>query len=121
MERKGAAKGTLTSDWKESNVECVFEGFEAVPEEPVVNGIVSLTKAMVLEVDSNDSDELVEEHNKELSTEELEDYSLCCFKSHNSSNSSQPKSLKSLNVFYSKKVWKRVVRERGGYSKTTIF
>ncbi|GBM44903.1 hypothetical protein AVEN_132346-1 [Araneus ventricosus] len=39
--------------------------------EPIVNGIVSLAKVRGLEVDSNDIAELVENHNQELTTEEL--------------------------------------------------
>ncbi|PNF32747.1 hypothetical protein B7P43_G11578 [Cryptotermes secundus] len=72
---EGVTKRTLTSAWKklwlESVVECDFKGFEIVPVEPVVNEIVSLAKIMGLEVDNNDTDELVEEHSQELTTEEL--------------------------------------------------
>ncbi|GBN52903.1 hypothetical protein AVEN_44443-1 [Araneus ventricosus] len=42
-----------------------------LPVEQIVNEILSLAKIMGMEVDSNDIDELVEEHNQELSTEEL--------------------------------------------------
>ncbi|GBM12177.1 hypothetical protein AVEN_20990-1 [Araneus ventricosus] len=46
-------------------------GLEEVPEEAVVNKIVSLATIRGLEVDSNGIDELVEEHNQELTTEKL--------------------------------------------------
>ncbi|KAG7153775.1 Tigger transposable element-derived protein 1-like 127 [Homarus americanus] len=71
----------ITSAWKEVTLRCLcaawrplwpecvlqrdFEGFE----EAVVHEIVSLGNSMGLEVD--DVEELVEEHSKELSTEEL--------------------------------------------------
>ncbi|KAG7174220.1 putative Tigger transposable element-derived protein 1-like 279 [Homarus americanus] len=48
-----------------------FEGFEELEEEAVVHEIVSLGNSMGLEVDDDDVEELVEEHSKELSTEEL--------------------------------------------------
>ncbi|KAG7171473.1 Cyclic AMP-dependent transcription factor ATF-2-like [Homarus americanus] len=73
--------------WKEVTVRCVcaawrplwpecvlqrdFEGFEELEEEAVVHEIVSLDNSMGLEVDDDDVEELVEEHSKELSTEEL--------------------------------------------------
>ncbi|GBN63783.1 hypothetical protein AVEN_129354-1 [Araneus ventricosus] len=41
------------------------------PEEIVVNEIVSLAKIMGLEVEKNDINEYVVEHNEELTTEEL--------------------------------------------------
>ncbi|GBM36954.1 hypothetical protein AVEN_153906-1 [Araneus ventricosus] len=41
--------------------------------DPIVNEIASLAKIRGLEADSNDIDELVEEHNQELTTEELMD------------------------------------------------
>ncbi|GBO26528.1 hypothetical protein AVEN_253957-1 [Araneus ventricosus] len=73
--REGVTKRTLTSVWKklwpDRVVERDSEGFETVPVEPAVNEIVSLVKIGGLEVDSNDIDELVEEHSQELSTEEL--------------------------------------------------
>jgi hypothetical protein len=37
----------------------------------IVNEIVSLAEMMGLEVDNNDVEKLVEEHNQELTTEEL--------------------------------------------------
>ncbi|GBM41583.1 hypothetical protein AVEN_169181-1 [Araneus ventricosus] len=73
--RKGVTKRLLTSSWKklwsENFVECDFEGFVTFSVESVVNEIVSLAKIRGLEVDSNDIDEIVEEHNQELTTEEL--------------------------------------------------
>ncbi|GBM08269.1 Tigger transposable element-derived protein 1 [Araneus ventricosus] len=72
---EGVTKRTLTSAWKklwpESVVECEFEEPETVPVDPVVYEIVSLAKIVGLEVDSNDIEQLVEEHNQELTTEEL--------------------------------------------------
>ncbi|GBN38037.1 Elongation of very long chain fatty acids protein 4 [Araneus ventricosus] len=47
------------------------------PVEPIVNEIVYLAKIRGLEVDSNDIDELVEEHNLELTTERLYGVALC--------------------------------------------
>ncbi|KAG7157428.1 Tigger transposable element-derived protein 1-like 174, partial [Homarus americanus] len=77
----------ITSAWKEVTVRCLcaawrplwpecvlqrdFEGFEELEEEAVVHEIVSLGNSMGLEVDDDDVEELVEEHSKELSTEEL--------------------------------------------------
>ncbi|GBM77048.1 hypothetical protein AVEN_79059-1 [Araneus ventricosus] len=55
----------------ESIVECDIEEPGSVPVEPIVIEIVSLAKIWGLEVDSNNIDELVEEHNQELTTEEL--------------------------------------------------
>ncbi|KAG7157342.1 Alpha-(1 3)-fucosyltransferase C-like 4 [Homarus americanus] len=77
----------ITSAWKEVTVRCLcaawrplwpecvlqrdFEGFEELEEEAVVHEIVSLGNSIGLEVDDDDVEELVEEHSKELSTEEL--------------------------------------------------
>ncbi|KAG7163947.1 hypothetical protein Hamer_G014396 [Homarus americanus] len=65
----------LCAAWRPLWPECVlqrdFEGFEELEEEAVVHEIVSLGNSMGLEVDDNDVEELVEEHSKELSTEEL--------------------------------------------------
>ncbi|GBM33730.1 hypothetical protein AVEN_47036-1 [Araneus ventricosus] len=44
------------------------------PVEPIVNEIVSLAKNRGLEMDSNGIDELVEEHNQELTIEKLMDF-----------------------------------------------
>ncbi|GBM60638.1 hypothetical protein AVEN_151835-1 [Araneus ventricosus] len=41
------------------------------PMEPIVNEVVSLAKNTRLEGDNNNIDEIVEEHNQELSTKEL--------------------------------------------------
>ncbi|KAG7166760.1 putative Tigger transposable element-derived protein 1-like 280 [Homarus americanus] len=64
----------LCAAWRPLWPECVlqrdFEGFEELEEEAVVHEIVSLGNSMGLEVD-DDVEKLVEEHNKELSTEEL--------------------------------------------------
>ncbi|KAG7155833.1 hypothetical protein Hamer_G019239 [Homarus americanus] len=56
--------------WPECVLQRDFEGFEELEEEAVVHEIVSLGNSMGLEVD-DDVEKLVEEHNKELSTEEL--------------------------------------------------
>ncbi|KAG7157424.1 kinesin-like protein KIFC1-like 1, partial [Homarus americanus] len=65
----------LCAAWRSLWPECVlqrdFEGFEELEEEAVVHEIVSLGNSMGLEVDDDDVEELVEEHSKELSTEEL--------------------------------------------------
>ncbi|KAG7160930.1 hypothetical protein Hamer_G007713 [Homarus americanus] len=65
----------LCAAWRPLWPECVlqrnFEGFKELEEEAVVHEIVSLGNSMGLEVDDNDVEELVEEHSKELSTEEL--------------------------------------------------
>ncbi|KAG7177228.1 Tigger transposable element-derived protein 1-like 182 [Homarus americanus] len=65
----------LCAVWRPLWPECVlqrdFEGFEELEEEAVVHEIVSLGNSMGLEVDDDDFEELVEEHSKELSTEEL--------------------------------------------------
>ncbi|KAG7163165.1 UBA-like domain-containing protein 2-like [Homarus americanus] len=78
---------TSPSAWKEVTVRCLcaawrplwpecvlqrdFEGFEELEEEAVVHEIVCLGNSMGLEVNDDDVEELVEEHSKELSTEEL--------------------------------------------------
>ncbi|KAG7166393.1 hypothetical protein Hamer_G011230 [Homarus americanus] len=68
----------LCAAWRPLWPECVlqrdFEGFEELEEEAVVHEIVCLGNSMGLEVDDDDDDdveELVDEHRKELSTEEL--------------------------------------------------
>ncbi|XP_069940538.1 tigger transposable element-derived protein 1-like [Cherax quadricarinatus] len=72
-------KRTLNSAWKKLWPECVdkrdFEGFEANPENPVPveESIVALGKSMGLEVSGEDVEELVEEDNEELTTDELID------------------------------------------------
>ncbi|KAH0623477.1 hypothetical protein JD844_006250 [Phrynosoma platyrhinos] len=65
----------LNSAWRKLWPDSVStQGFEAVVDvESEVSKIVSLGKTMGLEVDDEDIDELIEEHNKELSTEELEE------------------------------------------------
>ena len=63
---------TTNSDWKKLWPDCVagrdFEGFE----EPIVSAIVALGHSMGLEVNEEDMKELVEDHSKELTTEELQ-------------------------------------------------
>ncbi|KAG7157187.1 Tigger transposable element-derived protein 1-like 153 [Homarus americanus] len=65
----------LCAAWRPLWPECVlqrdFEGFEELEEEAIVHEIVALGNSMGLEVDDDDVEELVEEHSKELSTEEL--------------------------------------------------
>ncbi|KAG7171120.1 Tigger transposable element-derived protein 1-like 171 [Homarus americanus] len=57
--------------WPECALQRDFEGFEELEEEAVLHEIVALGNSMGLEVDDDDVEELVEEHSKELSTEEL--------------------------------------------------
>ncbi|KAG7173447.1 Tigger transposable element-derived protein 1-like 186 [Homarus americanus] len=65
----------LCAAWRPLWPECVlqrdFEGFEELEEEAVAHEIVALGNSMGLEVDDDDVEEVVEEHSKELSTEEL--------------------------------------------------
>uniref|UniRef100_A0A8D2J1Y1 DDE-1 domain-containing protein n=2 Tax=Varanus komodoensis TaxID=61221 RepID=A0A8D2J1Y1_VARKO len=73
----GVTKRTLNSAWRKLWPDCVpghdMEGLAHKQEPPVVNEIVSLGKAMGLEVDEDDIQELVEEHGQELTTDELMD------------------------------------------------
>ena len=66
---------TLRSAWKKLWPSCVaerdFEGFGEAPAETVVDEVVSLGKGLGLEVDSDDVEELVEDHKEELTTEDL--------------------------------------------------
>jgi len=48
-----------------------FAGFQQLEEEPVVQEIVCLASSMGLEMNEDDVWELVEDHRKELSFEEL--------------------------------------------------
>jgi hypothetical protein len=48
-----------------------FEGFQQLQEEPVVLEILCLGSSMGLEMNKKDVEELVEDHRKELSFEEL--------------------------------------------------
>ena len=73
--------------WKEVSVRCLnsawrplcpdavtprnFEGFQQLEEELFVQGIVCLVSTMCLEMNEEDVEELVEDHRKELSFEEL--------------------------------------------------
>ncbi|XP_059558184.1 tigger transposable element-derived protein 1-like isoform X1 [Myotis daubentonii] len=72
----GVCSRTLQSAWKklwpESVADRACEGCEDKPVS-VVEDIVSLGKCMGLEVDDDDVEELVEDHNTELTTEELQD------------------------------------------------
>ncbi|XP_069179830.1 tigger transposable element-derived protein 1-like [Procambarus clarkii] len=67
---------TLISGWRKLWPECVrqldFEGFEPVNDAPIVEEIVTLGQQMGLELDGDDVEEFVEEHNEELTTEELQ-------------------------------------------------
>ncbi|XP_064120411.1 uncharacterized protein LOC135225079 [Macrobrachium nipponense] len=69
---------TLREFWKDhyNIVICLqrdFEGFEPETEQEELEEIVSLGKSMGLEVDEGDVNKLVEEHEEELSTEELKE------------------------------------------------
>ncbi|XP_064100870.1 tigger transposable element-derived protein 1-like [Macrobrachium nipponense] len=74
---QGVRRRTLNSAWKklwpDAVVERDFEGFEPETEQEELEEIVSLGKSMGLEVDEGDVNELVEEHEEELSTEELKE------------------------------------------------
>ncbi|XP_064109669.1 tigger transposable element-derived protein 1-like [Macrobrachium nipponense] len=75
---QGVTIRTLTSAWKklwpENVAERDFEGFEIEEEEePVEEEIVSIGKTIGLEVDERNIEELVEEHSKELMTDELKE------------------------------------------------
>ncbi|XP_025099953.1 tigger transposable element-derived protein 1-like [Pomacea canaliculata] len=63
---------TMNSGWRKLWPDCVperdFEGFE----QDIVDDIVSLGQSIGLEVDNDDVEELVEEHDNELTTEELQ-------------------------------------------------
>lgn len=67
---------SLQSAWKNLWPTCVtakdFEGFEpSVQESAVVEDIVSLGRAIGIEVDSDDVEELVQAHSEDLTTDEL--------------------------------------------------
>jgi len=65
----------MNSAWRKLWPECVtgrdFEGLDN-EDSAVIDDIVSLGKNMGLEVNSEDVEELLEDHKDELSTEELE-------------------------------------------------
>ncbi|KAG7173783.1 hypothetical protein Hamer_G031341, partial [Homarus americanus] len=62
----------LCAAWRPLWPECVLQrDFEELEGDAVVQEIVCLGNSMGLEVDDDDVEELVEEHSKELSTEEL--------------------------------------------------
>ncbi|XP_068223755.1 tigger transposable element-derived protein 1-like [Palaemon carinicauda] len=75
----GITRRTLNSAWKKlwlaSVTESDFKGFNTAdldePKPIVVDEIVSLGKSMWLEVDEADVNDLVEEHQEELTTQEL--------------------------------------------------
>lgn len=73
----GVTKRTLTSAWRKLWPDCVpendVEGVAHLEEPPVVDDIVSLGKTLGLEVNEADIQELVEEHEQELTTDELMD------------------------------------------------
>ncbi|XP_069178432.1 tigger transposable element-derived protein 1-like [Procambarus clarkii] len=67
---------TMISGWRKLWPECVaerdFERFQPELEVPLVEEIVSLGLQLGLELDGADVEELVEEHNEELTTDELQ-------------------------------------------------
>lgn len=65
---------TLISSWKNLWPQVMQEGFQTVFEPPAdpVYEIVNLAESMGLEVDSDDVEHLVQAHNEELSTQELQ-------------------------------------------------
>ncbi|GFT26584.1 tigger transposable element-derived protein 1 [Nephila pilipes] len=70
---QGVTKRTLNSAWRKLWPDVVlkregFEGFEPIEEE-----IVSIGRSMGLEVDEADVADLIEEYDKELTTEELKE------------------------------------------------
>ena len=73
----GVTKRTLTSAWRKLWPDCLpendVEGVAHLEEPPVVDDIVSLRKTLGLEVNEADIQELVEEHEQELTTDELMD------------------------------------------------
>ena len=74
----GITKRTLNSAWRKLWPDCILghdlEGLAVNKQEPpAVNKTVSLGKSMRLEVNEDDSQELVEEHGQELTTDELMD------------------------------------------------
>ncbi|XP_069168651.1 tigger transposable element-derived protein 1-like [Procambarus clarkii] len=58
--------------WPKCVAERDFEGFEPEPEVPLVEEIVSLGRQLGLELDGANVEELVEEHNENLTTEKLQ-------------------------------------------------
>jgi len=66
---------TLKSSWRNLWPDCVAmkDLEDTATEATVVNEIVSLGKSMGLHVDSDDVEELIEEHQNELTTEELQE------------------------------------------------
>ncbi|XP_068250614.1 tigger transposable element-derived protein 1-like [Palaemon carinicauda] len=72
---EGVTNRTLNSAWRKLWPECVaeynLEGFKSIQEEAVDDEIVSLGKIMGLEVDKDDIHDLLDEHSKQLTTEEL--------------------------------------------------
>ncbi|XP_069961022.1 tigger transposable element-derived protein 1-like [Cherax quadricarinatus] len=76
---EGVTTRTSNSAWRKLWPDCVdkrdFEGFGTDPDEPmsVVKSIVALGSSMGLDVSLEDVEELVEDHNEELTTEELQE------------------------------------------------
>ncbi|GBM36937.1 hypothetical protein AVEN_132194-1 [Araneus ventricosus] len=72
---EGVTKRTFTSSWKkrlpENVVECNIGESETLPCGAYSQRDCAFAKIRRLEVDSNDIDDLVEEHSQELTTEEL--------------------------------------------------
>ena len=73
---QGVSRKSLHAAWKQLWPDMIeerdFEGFE--PDDPnIVEEIVSMGKTMGLEVDEGDVNELVVEHEEELTTEELQE------------------------------------------------
>nr|XP_060616130.1 tigger transposable element-derived protein 1-like isoform X1 [Anolis sagrei ordinatus]XP_060616131.1 tigger transposable element-derived protein 1-like isoform X1 [Anolis sagrei ordinatus]XP_060616133.1 tigger transposable element-derived protein 1-like isoform X1 [Anolis sagrei ordinatus]XP_060616134.1 tigger transposable element-derived protein 1-like isoform X1 [Anolis sagrei ordinatus] len=72
---QGVTRRSLNSAWKKLWPEVVserrFEEFE--PEELAVEEIVSIGKSMGLEVDEGDLNNLIKQHDEELTTEELQE------------------------------------------------
>jgi hypothetical protein len=66
---------TLKSSWRNLWPDCVAlkDLEDTATEDVVVNEIVSLGKSMGLDVDSDDVEELIEDHRNELTTEELQE------------------------------------------------
>ncbi|XP_064111400.1 tigger transposable element-derived protein 1-like [Macrobrachium nipponense] len=65
---------TLREFWKDHyNIKEISKGFEPETEQEELEEIVSLGKSRGLEVDEGDVNELIEEHEEELSTEELKE------------------------------------------------
>ena len=60
--------------WPDAVAPRDFEGFQQLEGEPVAQEIVCLGSTMCLEMNEEDVEELVEDHRKELSFEELVEF-----------------------------------------------